>query len=622
MSGRQKAKRPRRGGSGERRGRDPRSPASRWGWLRSPSFLLFVVAFALRLLFWQATPDRDWSHSVYYKGDAPTWMAYARALELGQPFELGLPLRPPGNGYLLAALGAGGGEASIARAKLVWCGLGALAVVLLHGAVRRIWGAGLALWVGGFCAVSSGLMVLSTSLNNETPYLLLVAATLRWWPGEVLAKEGSSGKEQVGIGWLAFWGGLQALACLFRVEHILVFGLTTAHLAWLWLFAGREWVPSRLGFAARRCAGLGIGFVLVLLPWQLHAWQQCRDFNRVEPAVDAATEQAFLRVEQAVAGIEWSAEARAEALGLPAASRRTMRNFVAATVLVRGGQRVEAGDVERILVEAFGTVPRPIGETPLIALYGGLNFYLAHHPLASAGFARWPLDQPPPLEGGAERYPMALVAGLPPPDLALTYPPHLEIVNRGYALGLEVLRADPGRAFTQAANKLGIFWQGVTLGVGGYDLPWGFAGPRRRVDLLVPEPHAGQLVWQLVWLGLAGVGFWHARRTPALVPWLAFFVGKLVADVAFFGYARHGATVIPVVVLLAALGLRSLSDRWPGRPRLLSRPVVPMVAMALVVLLELIRCLAPPTPRIDGRPVGPRDPWPLEQHEDRRVDWG
>ena len=54
--------------------------------------LLFLVALGLRLLFWQATPDAAAPYPAYYKGDAPSWLAYARALQESQVFELDLEL--------------------------------------------------------------------------------------------------------------------------------------------------------------------------------------------------------------------------------------------------------------------------------------------------------------------------------------------------------------------------------------------------------------------------------------------------------------------------------------------------------------------------------------------------
>ena len=150
-------------------------------------------------------------------------------------------------------------------------------------------------------------------------------------------------------------------------------------------------------------------------------------------------------------------------------------------------------------------------------------------------------------------------------------------------------------------------------------MPWGFEGPRRRVDFLIPERHVGVLVWQLLGAGLVLVGLLEVRARPELVPWLALLVGKIVATVAFFGYARHGATVIPVIVLLASLGMWRLLDRWANRPPWIAGHRLPVVMVTIVMVLELVRFFAPPTLLIDDRPVGPGDPWPIEQHEDRRI---
>ncbi|HZI64285.1 MAG TPA: hypothetical protein VFE44_05860, partial [Thermoanaerobaculia bacterium] len=134
---------------------------------------IFAAALAVRLLFWQATPDRGWAGSALYKGDAPVWLAYAAALRSGASFELGLPLRPPGMAWVAAALG-GGGRRDIAILKLVWCGLGALVALLVYAAARRSFGLAVGLVSGTVAALSHGLLALSTSLNNETLYLALV----------------------------------------------------------------------------------------------------------------------------------------------------------------------------------------------------------------------------------------------------------------------------------------------------------------------------------------------------------------------------------------------------------------------------------------------------------------
>src|SRR5687767_1878284 len=65
---------------------------------------LLATAFALlnRVLFVMATPDSQWAHSAFFVGDAHVWLQAAAAVREGRPFELGLPLRPPGTAYLLA----------------------------------------------------------------------------------------------------------------------------------------------------------------------------------------------------------------------------------------------------------------------------------------------------------------------------------------------------------------------------------------------------------------------------------------------------------------------------------------------------------------------------------------
>jgi hypothetical protein len=251
---------------------------------------LFALAFALRLLFWQATPDASWPHSAWYKGDAPLWLDYARAIQTDQPFELGLPLRPPGNGYLVATLwnGEPGGFGTL---KLLWCLLGAATVSLLYAAARRAFSPTAALVVGLWTAVASGLLVLSTSLNNETPYLFLVALALWLWP------QVQSGGRVMG----AAFGAVNALACLVRVEHALFFALVLVALAvesWR-----REAGEGRMARVARGLVPVGVAAFLVLLPWHVAAWKACREFNHGTPRVNAATEQAFRQIEAALAGV-------------------------------------------------------------------------------------------------------------------------------------------------------------------------------------------------------------------------------------------------------------------------------------------------------------------------------
>lgn len=554
---------------------------------------VFAAALVVRLLFWQATPGTGWPHTVFFKGDAVVWLRYALALERGEPFELGLPLRPPATAYLMALFWDGRLQ-TIDVMRVAWIVQGALVPALMFPVLRRAFSPLVAWLAAAGAAASTALILLSTSLNNETPSLVLTLLSLllfdrlreraRWAP-------------------LVFWAALQAVACLFRVEHVLFFAGSLALLARAW---GRA--------AAPRVATAVAVAVVVLLPWHLHAWSEVRRLNTVpvdEPQVRA--------MEQSLGTLSWDEAARARLQQVPAFVRGTSRAFVAATVAHRGATRVRAEDVTLILEEAFGYEPRPIAPHPFVAGYGPLNFALANAPSLSGGFDRARLNEPPQLSGGRDRYPPALVQGLPPQDLALAYPPHLHLYNEGYAIGWRWIRSAPRAALALAARKLVIFWQGASLGFTGYGLPLGLSGLRRAVDLVVPEGVAAR-VWRLLVLAGAAAGLAAGWRRSALHGWLLFLLTKVIATVLFFGYARQGAMVAPVVLVLLALA----AERWLVRGRLEAMAAAParagLVLLAAAVLVEVARWQAHPQVSIDGQVVTPAaDPVPLDVHRDDHV---
>ncbi|MFQ5351201.1 MAG: hypothetical protein ACE5EG_12230, partial [Thermoanaerobaculia bacterium] len=479
-------------------GRPDLSTAAR-RWL---TLAVFAVALAVRLLFWQATPDRAWPHSVLYKGDAVVWTDYATSLARGADFEAGLPLRPPGNAYLLRWLGVDGRQ-DVGGAKLAWCVLGAAVAAIFYRAALAAFGSAVALAVGLWSALSTGLLMLSTSLNNENPYLVLVGLILLAAPR--LAAQPSPGR-------LLAWGGLHGLACLVRVEHLL---FALAAFGWLAVVRWREG-PAKLGMQrlAKLAVPSAIGFCVVLAPWHLSAWETIGEFNRVEAELPAAVEAAQRRIEEATEGIRWTSEALAARDRLPAFARRAAGNFVAATVLIRGGREVGAGELT-ILEEAFGSRPRALPSHPFVALYGPLNFYLANRDGAPAGFDPDGLDRRPSLAGGIDRYPQALLAGLPPRDLNFAYPPHVEVVTDGYRLGWRWIRAHPSEFLRLAVARLDVAWRGAALGWTGRGLPWGLAGERRAVDLTVPGG-TGFALWRWLLAALCLGGIWCGRREPLL----------------------------------------------------------------------------------------------------------
>jgi hypothetical protein len=446
---------------------------------------------------------------------------------------------------------------------------------------------------------------LSASLNNETPYLLLVCASLALL-GDL--------RERPRAARLAAFSALNGIACLFRVEHALFFALV---LAWLALGWWRARSPRRMGAVGLAAAS----FLFPLVPWHAKAWSAIARFNR-EPLSEPAAEAA----EAALAAIRWTPEAARMRDGLPAFARRTASAFVGATVVYRGLHGGEASRPEvrpedfGILDEAFGYVPRPVAGLPFVSSYGPLNFALANREGATGGFDASLLEAAPPLAGGASRYPPALVRGLPPPQLALAYPPHLRLFNEGYSIGLSWIREHPGAFARLAAKKLDIFWSGAALGLTGWNLPMGLSGTRRAVDLAAPVSGPVATSWRIAILALAALGAAVRLRQPALVPWLLFFATKAAAAAMFFGYARLGATAFPAVSLLVVLAVdRAGRDRSrvPGR----RAGAVAAAVLALGVVAEAARFLSHPEVTLDGRAVDARgDPFPADLHRDQVLE--
>ena len=555
-----------------------------WTWA------LFGAATMIRLLYWQATADASWPHTAAFKGDALLWLESARALHDGRPFELGLPIHPPGTAYLVAALW--GGSGGFGLLKVAWCALGAAAVAWSASAIARDFGRRVGALAGLIMAGSSGLLMLSTSLNGETPYLALVAAGFRVLPlGDVLPAPRR----------LAAWSALQAVACLFRVEHALFVALALLFLVARAARHAASPAAARLGIAL-------VAFALPLVPWHAAAWRAVAHFNDVSPAVSPAVGQVLDQLRM----IEWDPGARARLASLPAFARDQSEAFIAATVVSRGGTRVRDADFD-VLQEAFGTVPRALRRHPFVSLYGPLNFALANHPESGVGFGHAALDARPPLAGGPGAYPAMLVSGLPPRDLAFTYPPHVALVNDGYSIGWRWIAADPGRAAKRGVARLRRFWAGAATMVSGYALPARLSGTRHAVDITIADGWIAG-AWRIAMFAAAVAGIVAGWRRPALYPWLLLGASRVAPAVAFFGYARIGATAIPVVALLVALALERFLPAWDSGGRR-----VAFRGLALLVVIESVRFIHHPALALDGLPAGPHDPVPAADQTDHEL---
>lgn len=501
---------------------------------------LFVASLLVRAVHWLAAPDRTLPWGVEYQGDAPYWQQIANGTA---GLEAVLPFRPPAMGWLVQAVWDGQGSALLPRAGMVL--LGAAIAPLFYLALRRALPERIALVAGWICALSHSLTALGSGLHVETPYLLLFVATL--FDTERL-RTGPSATAAVRF------GALHALACLFRVDHVLCFLATLAWLAW-----------QRRGL--RNLAIATATFALALLPWQLHVRSVVNDLDEGRigapaPALPPAGSP------------PWDQDAIAAVRALPPFAQGATAGFVAATIQTRGGKRVTAADL-RVVEEAYGCYPERV-HTPWLALYGPLNFFLANCPESDGGFTRAALDRRPPFAGGLERYPRGILEVLPR-ELELGYPPHLHAVNHGYALGFAWIASDPAGFAALAWRKLLQAWRGAATGFGATNLPLGRSGTREPVDVLVADGIAAA-AWRAMLLVLALFGLLRLSRERAVMPLLLWFVTRTVVVVLFFGYARLGALAVPSLAVAWAAAIVPLWERANSRHRAMTWGLAILVA--------------------------------------------
>lgn len=538
---------------------------------RVRALILFALGALIRVCFWLATPDRELPNSIAYEGDAPKWLQFLTHPE-GE-IQLALPLHPPGMNWLMPWLTDG---ASFGFGRAVMVVLGALVAPLLYLLLRRGSTERVAILAGGLCAISSGLVVLGSGLHSDIPYLVLFLVGL--FPLDVLRSRAS---------WLAalWFGCSQALACLLRVDHLAFVGLA---LSWLALRCGRHGRFGALLAAAT--------MMMVFAPWQVHAaGMVARANSQGFPGHPCAP----LPMPNA---LPWDHDALEVVQQSPAFARTVTFAFVNNTIAQRGGKRVTLADLS-VLDDAYGYRPEPLS-TPFLVMYGPLNFCLANYENSDGTFSRLALDHRPPLLGGVERYAVMIQICLQPNGpMRWDYPPHLEIINHGYRIGLTRWLADPGWALQLMGQKLLLAWRGTASGLGSYALPLGMSGVREPVDITVAN-HGVATAWRILLLGLAVVGLWGARSSVAVVPLMLFVASKLLAVVLFFGYARMGALCIPAMALLWAIAcdrllLARMSAAWCRR--------LLWTGIVAVVLLEGVRCVASESPKMlrDGPALGP-----------------
>lgn len=543
---------------------------------------VFGLALLTRLLFLFSSVDRAWPHSIWYEGDAPMWVRWAQALARGEMFEFDLPLRTPGVAYLLHWLSLGGnpaggevGSPSFLWCKVLWCAMSAAACAAAYLGFRQVFSRRVSLVASALCVFSFGLYVIATSLNNETPYML-VLFTIVWLTLRMMRGMSSSWVMTIVL------AALHGAAMLLRAEHALALVLLAAYMA-------IRAEPS-VRVSVRRMAIIMVcGAVVVCLPWTIRGAIAIDRFNTQHEPLPAYEH----------AQPPWTDEARMMLDALPAFARDGNFQFITYIARQTGQTRVTVEQVEAFFAERFSYVPQPLSRFVFVSNKGALDFALAnqidraHH----GGFSRAAL-------GGDQI------------EFAFANPDHLRLFNHGYSIGMMGIRDDPPGWLSLVGRKLRRFFDGVALGLTARNLPIGTEGTRYPVDLVTPrEGDRRAIAWRIIVFAmlLGGVVVFIVRRNE--LPrgagiWLLIIAYKIAVTVLFYGYARQAVSILPAFFVIMALAVDSFGGfrGMKGAFQSVNLKIVASSILAAVLVIEALAAVKPQLIEVRGS-IQPAPQW-------------
>lgn len=581
---------------------------------------LGLLTLLLRLGFLFASKDRKWPHSVLYEGDAPLWVEWLKANAEGRPFEYGLPIHSPAVTWVLGLLTGGVVPQDFTGPKVIWCICSALTVPLVYLVGVRTVGRAPAIVASLWAAFAFHASVLATSLNGEVLYtlalMLIVLAT-----SLAAARTGP-------MSWLlcAVAAVIHGLAILIRAEHTLLLfmlcalGIVTPR--WLWRgpvqtnatpasSSSEPHLPPRhhpisplktRSLQALMTVAIAIS---VCLPWSIQGTRATNEMNKW--SVSLPNYDTLSPV--------WTADARAYMDTLPPFVRNDNAAYLSSLALQARQPQIDADRVRQYFLDEFAYIPEPLKTPVFVSSQGPMSFALANHPASGGGFSRAAFDA---------RFG-------PEPNLTFALPSHLKLYNRGFQVGIDYIRSDPGAWLSLVGQKLIRFEGGITGGLGQTNFPLGRTLLRYPVDLAVTPatsftPEAGEVDpivppnrsshwwrWTILGLLLVGSTILIVQRQGTI--WLVIILYKLIVTVAFYGYARQSASILPAFAILICVALafpfrpRSLPSQGTSqRPARLARVGALLVACALVGLsaIELIAFSNPKIPTVEGQLRPPR----------------
>lgn len=517
----------------------------------------FAVALIARLIFLLNSPDRDWPHSTFYEGDAILWVEWAKALDSGGVYQFDLPIHPPAVAYAIAYFHDGVKITGFVGVKMLWCAMSAAACAFTFLACAANMRRRIAVIATLLLTLSFGQYVLATSLNNETPYVMLLTMIV-WLTQRTLA---------LPTRWTILTLGIaHGIAMLLRAEHPLLLAMFL-----LWMLIAAPPTHHRLRVRAPSCACFrsiaSIAFIalLICLPWTIHATLATRRFNTLEVKPIAFN----------LAPITWTTSAQDAIHALPAFARSDIYFVLNHWAQTKGRDTIDGPDVSGHLQGEFGWVPRDLPTFVPVSNQGAFSFALANHPDCGGGFSRAALAHP--MRGND-------------PEFAFAFPPHNRVFIDGWRVGWGSIKSDPLAWMRLVGRKFERFADGVTCGFGARNLPLSREGVREPVDMFVSDsPNARW--WQPLLLVLIATGIILAlaRRIPCAL-WLLLILNKLIITIAFYGYARQGASIAPAFYVFIAIAIDSMLLPIDGRVARLKRwqPAIVLALCGAMLIGDLL----------------------------------
>ncbi len=245
--------------------------------------VLFLYAFAVRLLFWTGFEDRRFLFSLFYYGDS--FRLHNEALDILKSSWNSslLPYHPPVTSYLLAAFYQIFGEPPehLTALKIFLILISALSVVIFHRLAKRFLPEKLALIAAIVFGASFPMLVVSVTPNTESIFLCFAMLTLLF-----VARLKTFWKTTDAV-WMCFCG---ALASLTRAEFASFFIVLAVG-----LFVQARKELQRPGFRAQPpqsrasiVIALAVSFILPFVPWTLRNYSVLKQFNteQSEPGLE------------------------------------------------------------------------------------------------------------------------------------------------------------------------------------------------------------------------------------------------------------------------------------------------------------------------------------------------